>query len=228
MGETVRTVLSHRSRGRRPSPRRHTRGASLGPTRAGRRRTARFRQTPLSMRVGPWVVGQTLHFGINDGLMVVFFFVVGLEIRRELYAGELSGFAASRAPRSRSSGGMLAPALSTWRCRGADDADSGGAFRWRPTSRSRWASSVTREANTGALRFLLLSPSSTTSEPSSSLRSSTQPPCLLRDCSSRWAASLACLPGSASAFDVLSRIFCRAPSSGSVYCVEACIPRSRG
>ena len=50
------------------------------------------------------MIGQTLHFWINEGLMVVFFFVVGLEIRRELYAGELAIPSEQRSPLPQRSG----------------------------------------------------------------------------------------------------------------------------
>jgi NhaA family Na+:H+ antiporter len=50
------------------------------------------------------------HF-INDGLMAVFFFVVGLEIKRELLSGELSSFKKASLPIFGAIGGMLMPAL---------------------------------------------------------------------------------------------------------------------
>ena len=56
-----------------------------------------FWHAPLSIGLGRWTVGETVHFWINDGLMVVFFFVVGLEIRREIHDGELADIEASRA-----------------------------------------------------------------------------------------------------------------------------------
>ncbi len=52
-----------------------------------------------------------LHGWINDGLMAVFFFVVGLEIKRELAVGELSTFAKAALPVAAAAGGMIAPAL---------------------------------------------------------------------------------------------------------------------
>jgi NhaA family Na+:H+ antiporter len=52
-----------------------------------------------------------LHFWINDGLMAVFFFVVGLELRREIHAGELSDRRRAALPALAALGGMLFPAL---------------------------------------------------------------------------------------------------------------------
>ena len=52
-----------------------------------------------------------LHHWINDGLMAIFFFVVGLEIKREIVVGELSSFRRASGPIAAAAGGMVAPAL---------------------------------------------------------------------------------------------------------------------
>jgi len=52
----------------------------------------------------------SLHHWINDGLMVIFFFVVGLEIKRELVVGELSSFDKASLPVAAALGGMVVPA----------------------------------------------------------------------------------------------------------------------
>lgn len=54
-----------------------------------------------------------LHW-INDGLMVVFFFLVGLEIKRELVHGRLAGFDKALLPAAAAIGGMAVPALVFW------------------------------------------------------------------------------------------------------------------
>lgn len=57
------------------------------------------------------VITKTLHHWINDGLMAMFFFVVGLEIKREFIAGELSSLRNASLPLAAALGGMLVPAL---------------------------------------------------------------------------------------------------------------------
>ena len=56
------------------------------------------------------VDGFTLHDGVNDGLMAVFFLLIGLELKRELMVGELSTPARALLPTLAAAGGMLAPA----------------------------------------------------------------------------------------------------------------------
>ncbi|MBX3159739.1 MAG: Na+/H+ antiporter NhaA [Deltaproteobacteria bacterium] len=67
--------------------------------------------TPIGAHVGPWTFERPLHFWVNDGLMTVFFFVVGLEIRREIYEGELASARQAALPLAAALGGMVAPAL---------------------------------------------------------------------------------------------------------------------
>jgi Na+:H+ antiporter, NhaA family len=66
--------------------------------------------TPIGGRIGPWSYEQPLHFWVNDGLMTVFFFVVGLEIRREIFEGELATLKKAALPLAAAVGGMLVPA----------------------------------------------------------------------------------------------------------------------
>ena len=67
--------------------------------------------TPVRVGVGGWMVERSLHYLINDALMTVFFFVVGLEIRREMHEGELADLRRATLPAAAAIGGMLAPAL---------------------------------------------------------------------------------------------------------------------
>lgn len=71
---------------------------------------AAFWHTPAGLRLGPWSFERSLEWVVNDGLMVIFFFVVGLEIRREVHRGELSEWKRAVVPVAAAVGGMLAPA----------------------------------------------------------------------------------------------------------------------
>ena len=66
--------------------------------------------TPIGVSYGEHRFTLTLHHWINDGLMVVFFFVVGLEIKRELVVGHLASFNQAMLPVVAAAGGMLLPA----------------------------------------------------------------------------------------------------------------------
>jgi NhaA family Na+:H+ antiporter len=68
-------------------------------------------QTEISIGVdGAHITKSLLHW-INDGLMCIFFFVVGLEIKRELIVGELASLKRAALPAVAALGGMIAPAL---------------------------------------------------------------------------------------------------------------------
>ena len=67
--------------------------------------------TVLSVDAGVFHIEEDLHGWINDGLMTFFFFVVGLEIKREMTRGELAGFQKAILPVVAALGGMVAPAL---------------------------------------------------------------------------------------------------------------------
>ncbi|HEY1099973.1 MAG TPA: Na+/H+ antiporter NhaA, partial [Myxococcota bacterium] len=66
--------------------------------------------TPLGIEVGSWRLELPLMLWINDGLMAVFFLVVGAEIKRELVVGELRGFKRAMVPALAAIGGMVVPA----------------------------------------------------------------------------------------------------------------------
>jgi len=67
--------------------------------------------TPITIGVGDWALKMSLHHWINDGLMALFFFVVGLELKRELLVGELANLRNATLPIAAAIGGMLVPAL---------------------------------------------------------------------------------------------------------------------
>jgi len=66
--------------------------------------------TEISLHIGSLQLSETLHHWINDGLMAVFFFTVGLEIKRELLTGELSTPRQAMLPIAAAVGGMIVPA----------------------------------------------------------------------------------------------------------------------
>lgn len=67
--------------------------------------------TPVSVGVGSWALTKPVLLWVNDGLMALFFFVVGLEIKRELLIGELSSLRKATVPIAAALGGMIMPAL---------------------------------------------------------------------------------------------------------------------
>lgn len=69
-----------------------------------------FELTHLSVKLGPYGFDENLRFLVNEGLMTIFFFVAGLELRRELHQGELSEVRRAMLPLMTAVGGMLAPA----------------------------------------------------------------------------------------------------------------------
>jgi len=70
-----------------------------------------FWTTPVGFRFDGIVREDSLGHWINDGLMTLFFFVVGLEIKREVVSGELSKKGALALPFAAALGGMIVPAL---------------------------------------------------------------------------------------------------------------------
>ncbi|MBN2782167.1 MAG: Na+/H+ antiporter NhaA [Campylobacterales bacterium] len=72
---------------------------------------AHFFHINIDLNVGSWKLSHTLHHWINDGLMAIFFFLIGLEIKREILAGELSNIKVAILPILAAIGGMVIPAL---------------------------------------------------------------------------------------------------------------------
>jgi NhaA family Na+:H+ antiporter len=68
-------------------------------------------QTPMTVAIGAFAISKPLLLWINDGLMAIFFFVVGLEIKREILIGELASVRRAALPILAALGGMVVPAL---------------------------------------------------------------------------------------------------------------------
>lgn len=68
-------------------------------------------EIPISIGAPGFGLTETLHAWINDGLMAIFFFLVGLEIKRELLIGELASPRQAALPIAGALGGMIFPAL---------------------------------------------------------------------------------------------------------------------
>ena len=69
-----------------------------------------FWKTPIGFEIGSFQMTHSLKHWINDGLMAVFFFVIGLEVKRELVLGELKDPRRAALPVAAALGGMLVPA----------------------------------------------------------------------------------------------------------------------
>lgn len=68
-------------------------------------------ETNFGFSIGERDFHKDLHLWVNDGLMALFFFMVGLEIKRELLAGELASWRRAVLPAAGAVGGMVVPAL---------------------------------------------------------------------------------------------------------------------
>jgi len=70
-----------------------------------------WHELQMGFKFGDFDLTTSLHHWINDGLMALFFFTIGLEIKREVLAGELSSFKKASLPIFAALGGMIVPAL---------------------------------------------------------------------------------------------------------------------
>jgi len=70
-----------------------------------------FLHTPVEVRFGELQIAKPLLLWVNDGLMAIFFFVIGLEVKREVMEGHLSSVSQITLPGIAAIGGMVVPAL---------------------------------------------------------------------------------------------------------------------
>jgi NhaA family Na+:H+ antiporter len=70
-----------------------------------------FLHTPVEVRFGELQIAKPLLLWVNDGLMAIFFFLIGLEVKREVLEGHLSSMSQVALPGAAAVGGMLVPAL---------------------------------------------------------------------------------------------------------------------
>lgn len=70
-----------------------------------------FLHTPVELRFGNLQIAKPLLLWVNDGLMAIFFFVIGLEVKREVLEGHLSSMSQIALPGIAAIGGMAIPAL---------------------------------------------------------------------------------------------------------------------
>lgn len=84
-----------------------------------------FWHTNLRVGFGTWAISEDLQHWVNDGLMTVFFFLIGLEIKREAAVGELRDPRAATLPALAALGGMVLPAVLYLALAGGGEASKG-------------------------------------------------------------------------------------------------------
>lgn len=85
-----------------------------------------FLDTPIQVRIGALNIAKPSLLWINDGLMALFFLLIGLEVKRELLEGHLQKLSQVALPGAAAIGGMVVPALIYWAINQHDPAALGG------------------------------------------------------------------------------------------------------
>ena len=104
-----------------------------------------FWHTHVAFSFGEWKLDLSLQHWINDGLMVLFFFAIGLEVKYELVLGELRHVRQALLPIIAAVGGMVVPAGVYLALQYGQPANGAGGSRWRRISLSSsaaWPSSA--------------------------------------------------------------------------------------
>ncbi|GAB3878843.1 Na+/H+ antiporter NhaA [Kibdelosporangium lantanae] len=118
---------------------------------------ASFWDTPLAIRVGDWTLDQNLRMWVNNGLMTFFFFVVGLEARREFDLGELRDRRRIALPLLAGVGGMVVPvAIYLALNAGKPSADGWGTAMSTDTAFALGMITLVASRSTARLRTFLL------------------------------------------------------------------------
>ncbi len=97
-----------------------------------------FLATPVSIGAGTFELSKPVLLWINHALMGIFFFVIGLEIKREFLAGALASVRMAMLPIAGAVGGMVVPAFVYLLVVGSAEGRTAGASPWPPTSPSPW------------------------------------------------------------------------------------------
>jgi len=87
---------------------------------------ASFLDIPIQIRIGPLDIDKPLFLWVNDGLMAMFFFTIGMEVKREVMVGELSDIRQVILPGMAGLGGIIFPAIIYYLVNSGDAADLQG------------------------------------------------------------------------------------------------------
>lgn len=94
----------------------------------------------IHIGINDLIIRKNLLHWINDGLMSIFFFLVGLELKREILHGHLSRFKIAVLPIGATIGGMVIPALIYYSFTAGSPAVTGWGSQWQQILPLRWAS----------------------------------------------------------------------------------------
>ncbi len=117
---------------------------------------AAFWHADVSLAVGDWQLSMSLQHWVNDGLMALFFFVIGLEVRREFSVGELTNPRRATIPVLAALGGLALPALLFLALAPADSSNSWGVVIGTDTAFLLGALAVVGPTFSTQLRVFLL------------------------------------------------------------------------